>query len=124
MGAPVCRCVVTSGPSEGPGPGPAGARVYPALIERFAPPGTILAMYTDTIPTPDLTWQREALCAQTGAEFFFPEPGSSVREAKRICGMCEMRSACLDYALAHDERFGVWGGLSEKERLDIRRTAH
>ncbi|TQJ56935.1 transcription factor WhiB [Streptomyces sp. SLBN-115] len=100
-----------------------GSRVYPALIERFSPPGTILAMYTDTIPTPDLGWQREALCAQTGAEFFFPEPGSSVREAKRICGMCEMRSACLEYALDNDERFGVWGGMSEKERLNLRRTA-
>ncbi|MEV5904573.1 MULTISPECIES: WhiB family transcriptional regulator [Streptomyces] len=93
------------------------------MIERFSPPGTILAMYTDTIPTPDLGWQREALCAQTGAEFFFPEPGSSVREAKRICGMCEMRSACLEYALDNDERFGVWGGMSEKERLNLRRTA-
>ena len=86
-------------------------------------------MYFDTttaIPpiTPaDLAWQEEALCAQTGADFFFPEPGSSVREAKRICGLCPIRSACLDYALDHDERFGVWGGLSEKERLEIRRTA-
>ncbi|MFF3846149.1 WhiB family transcriptional regulator [Streptomyces sp. NPDC002328] len=80
-------------------------------------------MYTDTIRTPEPDWQLEALCAQTGADFFFPEPGSSVREAKRICGMCEMRTACLDYALTHDERFGVWGGLSEKERLELRRTA-
>ncbi|MGW2826472.1 WhiB family transcriptional regulator [Streptomyces sp. NPDC001443] len=81
-------------------------------------------MQIDTIATPDLAWQARALCAQTGADFFFPEPGSSVREAKRICGMCEMRSACLDYALANDERFGVWGGLSEKERLQLRRTAN
>jgi WhiB family redox-sensing transcriptional regulator len=35
--------------------------------------------------------------------------------------MCEMRSACLEYALDNDERFGVWGGLSEKERLGLRR---
>lgn len=51
-------------------------------------------MHTDTITPPDIAWQDQALCAQTGAEFFFPEPGSSVREAKRICGMCAMRSAC------------------------------
>jgi len=100
-----------------------------ALIERFSPPGTIWPMHIDTITaitpiTPaDLAWQEEALCAQTGADFFFPEPGSSVREAKRICGLCPIRSACLDYALDHDERFGVWGGLSEKERLEIRRTS-
>lgn len=72
----------------------------------------------------DTAWQAEALCAQTGSDFFFPEPGSSVREAKRICGLCEMRTACLDYALTNDERFGVWGGLSEKERLQLRRTSH
>lgn len=99
-----------------------GRGIDPALIERFSVPGTICAMYNDTISAPDLSWQEEALCAQTGADFFFPEPGSSVREAKRICGLCEMRSECLEYALNHDERFGVWGGLSEKERLSLRRT--
>jgi WhiB family redox-sensing transcriptional regulator len=91
------------------------------LIERFSPRGTILHMHTDTMTPADSAWQEQALCAQTGADFFFPEPGSSVREAKRICGMCEMRSACLEYALNNDERFGVWGGLSEKERHQLRR---
>lgn len=97
-------------------------RVDSALIERFSLPGSILRMHYETITPIDNAWQERALCAQTGAEFFFPEPGSSVREAKRICGMCEMRSACLDYALTNDERFGVWGGLSEKERLRLRNT--
>ncbi|WP_267242049.1 WhiB family transcriptional regulator [Streptomyces sp. PR69] len=64
----------------------------------------------------ELSWPETALCAQVGPEFFFPAPGSSTREAKRLCGACEGRVACLEYALAHDERFGVWGGLSEKER--------
>ena len=77
---------------------------------------------TDPDTSLDMGWQDQALCAQTGAEFFFPEPGSSVREAKRICGMCAIRSACLEYALNNDERFGVWGGLSEKERLSLRRA--
>lgn len=81
-----------------------------------------MPMHLETITAADIAWQEQALCAQTGADFFFPEPGSSVREAKRICGMCEMRSACLEYALNNDERFGVWGGLSEKERLGLRRT--
>jgi WhiB family transcriptional regulator, redox-sensing transcriptional regulator len=35
-----------------------------------------------------------------------------------------MRPACLEYALRNDERFGVWGGLSEKERLELRRTRY
>ncbi|MFE4369513.1 WhiB family transcriptional regulator [Streptomyces sp. NPDC056835] len=71
----------------------------------------------------ELSWQESALCAQTGPEFFFPAPGSSTREAKRLCGACEGRVACLQYALANDERFGVWGGLSEKERQNLRRDA-
>ncbi|WP_236242640.1 WhiB family transcriptional regulator [Streptomyces sp. CC228A] len=70
---------------------------------------------------PELSWQKTALCAQTGPELFFPEPGSSTREAKFLCGRCDARGACLEYALAHDERFGVWGGLSEQERLALRR---
>jgi WhiB family redox-sensing transcriptional regulator len=100
-----------------------GRGVDPALIERFSRGGTILLMHIETITSPDLAWQEEALCAQTGADFFFPEPGSSVREAKRICGLCPIRSACLAYALDNDERFGVWGGLSEKERLELRRAS-
>lgn len=68
-----------------------------------------------------LSWQESALCAQTGADFFFPAPGSSTREAKLLCGACEGREACLSYALDNDERFGVWGGLSEKERQRLRR---
>ncbi len=66
-------------------------------------------------------WQERALCAQTDPEAFFPEKGGSTREAKRICSGCDVRAECLDYALAHDERFGIWGGLSERERRRQRR---
>ena len=65
-------------------------------------------------------WQERALCAQTDPEAFFPEKGGSTREAKRICSGCDVRAECLDYALAHDERFGIWGGLSERERRRVR----
>ncbi|RGE15867.1 WhiB family transcriptional regulator [Leucobacter sp. wl10] len=70
-----------------------------------------------------LAWQADALCAQTDPEAFFPEKGGSTREAKRICESCEVRSECLEYALEHDERFGIWGGLSERERRKLRRDA-
>ncbi|MEO7194924.1 MAG: WhiB family transcriptional regulator [Pseudonocardiaceae bacterium] len=66
-------------------------------------------------------WQERALCAQTDPEAFFPEKGGSTREAKRICSGCEVRAECLDYALAFDERFGIWGGLSERERRKLKR---
>jgi WhiB family transcriptional regulator, redox-sensing transcriptional regulator len=71
--------------------------------------------------TADDQWQERALCAQTDPEAFFPEKGGSTREAKRICLGCEVRDACLEYALAHDERFGIWGGLSERERRRLKR---
>jgi WhiB family transcriptional regulator, redox-sensing transcriptional regulator len=71
----------------------------------------------------ELSWQERALCAQTDPESFFPEKGGSTREAKRVCTGCEVRSECLEYALAHDERFGIWGGLSERERRRLKKAA-
>src|SRR5690349_1473865 len=68
-------------------------------------------------------WQEHALCSQTNPEAFFPEKGGSTREAKRICSRCEVKSECLEYALSHDERFGIWGGLSERERRKLKRRA-
>lgn len=68
-------------------------------------------------------WQDRALCAQTDPEAFFPEKGGSTREAKRVCSRCDVRGDCLTFALGHDERFGIWGGLSERERRRLKREA-
>ena len=68
-------------------------------------------------------WQESALCAETDPEAFFPEKGGSTREAKRICIGCEVKGECLEYALGSDERFGIWGGLSERERRRLKRAA-
>ncbi len=73
--------------------------------------------------TEELDWQERALCAQTDPEAFFPEKGGSTREAKRVCTTCDVRGDCLEYALANDERFGIWGGLSERERRKLKRRA-
>ncbi len=64
----------------------------------------------------DLPWWDLGLCAQTDPEAFYPEKGGSTREAKRICSGCEVRPECLAWALASDQRFGVWGGLTRIER--------
>ena len=69
------------------------------------------------------SWQERALCAQTDPEAFFPEKGGSTLEAKKICVGCEVRGECLEYALANDERFGIWGGLSERERRRLKKAA-
>ena len=67
-------------------------------------------------------WQDRALFAQTDPEAFFPEKGGSTRDAKRVCEACTVKDACLEYAMANDERFGIWGGLSERERRRLRRA--
>jgi len=74
-------------------------------------------------PAPDLAWQKRALCVEVDSEIFFPGKGdlSAARAAKRICAACEVRAQCLDYALAHCERYGVWGGLSERQRRNLPR---
>src|SRR5260370_34894967 len=68
-----------------------------------------------------LSWQDRALGGEADPEAFFPEKGGSTREAKRVCGVCEVRAECLEYALSNGERFGIWGGLSERERRRLAR---
>jgi WhiB family redox-sensing transcriptional regulator len=82
----------------------------------------VVAAMVDPVEA-ELSWQERALCAQTDPESFFPEKGGSTREAKKVCTGCEVRAECLEYALAHDERFGIWGGLSERERRRLKKAA-
>ena len=78
------------------------------------------ALQWPAAPAGNESWRLDALCAETDPEAFFPEKGGSTREAKRVCVGCDVRSECLEYALSNDERFGIWGGLSERERRRIR----
>ena len=68
------------------------------------------------------SWQDEANCLGVDPDLFFPERGASTREAKEVCRGCVVREACLEYALANGEKFGIWGGMSERERRRIRRA--
>lgn len=68
-------------------------------------------------------WMLQARCLDADPEAFFPEKGGSTREAKRICSICSVKQDCLEYALANDERFGIWGGLSERERRRAKRLS-
>lgn len=69
----------------------------------------------------DPPWRELANCQGTDPEVFYPEKGGSTAEAKRICGRCYVEPECLAWALERDERFGVWGGRSERERRLLRR---
>ena len=67
-------------------------------------------------------WKSKANCMGVDPDLFFPERGMSTREAKEVCRGCVVREDCLEYALANGEKFGIWGGLSERERRRIRRA--
>jgi WhiB family redox-sensing transcriptional regulator len=67
------------------------------------------------VPAPG-RWVEEALCAQTDPGVFHPAKDESAQPAKRICQLCGVRAECLEYALEHKIPFGVWGGLSQRER--------
>lgn len=67
------------------------------------------------------SWQDLANCLGVDPDLFFPERGASTKEAKEVCRGCVVREQCLEFALANGEKFGIWGGLSERERRRIRR---
>lgn len=69
----------------------------------------------------DESWRDMANCLGVDPDLFFPERGASTREAKEVCRGCVVRQACLEYALVNSEKFGIWGGMSERERRRIRR---
>lgn len=60
-------------------------------------------------------WYGPVFCAQTDPDLYFAE-NDSVQNAKHTCNRCEVKGSCLEYALANDERYGIWGRPSERER--------
>jgi WhiB family redox-sensing transcriptional regulator len=77
----------------------------------------------------NLPWRSKAACQGLAPDIFYPatEDDADAAEAKEVCGMCPVREACLEHALAVREKDGVWGGATERERRRIirqrRRTA-
>jgi WhiB family transcriptional regulator, redox-sensing transcriptional regulator len=61
-------------------------------------------------------------CAGMGVDRFYPDPGGSVKKAKAICGRCDVRERCLDFALENGEH-GVWGGTTAEERRALKQDA-
>jgi WhiB family redox-sensing transcriptional regulator len=66
-------------------------------------------------------WVIFGNCTGVDPELFYPGRGASTKEAKQVCQGCAVRKECLEFALANGEKFGIWGGLSERERRRIRR---
>jgi len=83
-----------------------------------------MALVSETIVEVDeepKTWWDFANCLGVEPDLFFPERGASTREAKEVCRGCVVLGDCLEYALDHGEKFGIWGGMSERERRRLRR---
>lgn len=76
-----------------------------------------------TLQTSEADWRRKAACASpdVNPEIFFPEGGGQAREARKICGGCDVKVECLTEALQHGERHGIWGSLGRGERRALRR---
>jgi WhiB family redox-sensing transcriptional regulator len=73
--------------------------------------------YHQARPATDLSWMDDAACRGMYG-LFFTERGESTNQAKAVCARCPVREQCGDYGMG--EKFGIWGGLSERERRRIR----
>ena len=66
-------------------------------------------------------WAVFAACTSVRDVSFFPQSKAEERAARAVCEICPVSEDCLEHAIATQERFGVWGGLNEKERRKITR---
>lgn len=92
------------------------------LVGRAA--GNVIARDTTerTFEVPEgESWQDYGNCLGVDPDLFFPERGASTREAKEVCRGCPVKVDCLEFALVNGEKFGIWGGYSERERRRMRR---
>ena len=74
--------------------------------------------FFDDLPRPP-RWMESAARAETSPDAFYPDKGDPAKLAKKTCARCDVREQCLNYALEHDERLGIWGGIGSKERSRI-----
>ena len=74
-----------------------------------------------TVEQHTASWWELANCLGVDPDRFYPERGASTREAKAVCRGCVVREECLEYAVTNGEKFGIWGGMSERERRRVRR---
>lgn len=65
-------------------------------------------------------WRVLGRCRGVDTDIFYPlDDEDEGLEAKRICALCPVREACLEHAIAHREKVGVWGGLTARERRRV-----
>ncbi|QSB04436.1 WhiB family transcriptional regulator [Natronoglycomyces albus] len=75
-----------------------------------------------------MDWRHRAICRDEDPELFFPigDTGPAlgqIQQAKAVCGRCPVSESCLQWALESGQDAGVWGGLSEVERRELKRRS-
>ena len=71
-------------------------------------------------------WRRSAACRDTDPDLFFPVGATGqaidqIEAARSVCTLCDVRQACLEFALSTNQESGVWGGTTEDERRKLRK---
>lgn len=68
-------------------------------------------------------WRDNSNCKNTDPELFFDKSAEAQQEvAQKYCFGCKVVSFCLDFSLAFDARYGVYGGLTEEQRKKLRES--
>lgn len=92
---------------------------YPSSAESTA---TVIRLPEPRTPS-DEYWDAAAPCREIGTDMFYPEKSEAARDPKSICQGCNFVAKCLTDAFNNNEMYGVWGGLSERERRLVRKSA-
>lgn len=74
---------------------------------------TVIDLPTLISPDADASWREHAACRNKNVEEFF---NSSWQAAVKICGVCVVRSQCLDFAMRNEITNGIWGGKTPQAR--------
>ncbi len=69
----------------------------------------------------DNEWMAEGNCRTEAPSMFFPSDGVGVEVARRICATCPVKEPCLEFAIETNQKYGIWGGLTDKERASLKR---
>ena len=87
-----------------------------------------MALSFADVSSEQLDWQDLAACREYDNVLFFGEEGESELEkqarearAKTVCQRCPVQEPCLEFAMDTNQKYGIWGGLTDKERASLKR---
>lgn len=113
---------IQPGATQRPGHAASAVDDLDAVRLRLSPPADEMRT-EDRIRVPIATWRALSACSVEDADLFVGELTESQESAaKQICARCQVQDECLAFALAHEVRYGVWGGCDDRERAEIVRN--